>query len=163
MKKIVPNRAKVPSRSSPVAADSETERNSFSGSTGCVAISSRTTNPASSTANAANDHSGTGSPNPYVPALIKPQTRANSDADSSATPEMSKDPCAPSSRDSRTTHRPTSRAMRPSGALRKKTDSQLTCWTSSPPTIGPPAMETPTVAPQMPIAALSRCGGRCCG
>ena len=90
---------------------------------------------------------------------MSPQTRANSAPLSSATPARSNEPAASSSRDSRITHRPTSSATSPSGAFRKNTDSQLTFSTSSPATIGPPAMEIPTVDPQMPIAALSRSAG----
>lgn len=73
MKKIVPNIAKKPSTMRPVAADSDTERNSPSGSSGRSTRSSFQTNPANSTTDAANDTSGTVSSNPFSPALMSPR------------------------------------------------------------------------------------------
>ena len=45
--------------------------------------------------------------------------------------------------------------MIPTGALMKKTDSQLTFSTSTPPTIGPAALDRPMMAPHAPIAWFS--------
>ena len=57
---------------------------------------------------------------------------------------------------------PMSTAMIAIGTLMKNTDSQDRCSTSTPPRMGPAATETPEAAPQMPIAVLSRCGGKVC-
>ena len=50
--------------------------------------------------------------------------------------------------------------MTPTGTLMKKTDCQLTCSTSRPPRIGPPAVEAPMTMPQMPIAMFSFSAGK---
>ena len=50
--------------------------------------------------------------------------------------------------------------MIPTGALMKNTDCQLTFSTSTPPTIGPAALDRPMMAPQAPIAMFSFSPGK---
>ena len=52
------------------------------------------------------------------------------------------------------------RRATPTGTLMKKTDCQLTCSTSTPPRIGPPAVEAPMTMPQMPMAMFSFSAGK---
>ncbi len=75
-------------------------------------------------------------------------------------PGMSKERGAFSARWSLRITRPRTRASTPTGTLMKNTDCQLTCSTSSPPTIGPPAVEAPMTMPQMPMAMLSFSAGK---
>ncbi len=100
------------------------------------------------------------SPQPHSGALMMPKTSANIATESSTMPGMSKDLAAFSARTSLRIHRPRPSASRPTGMLMKNTDSQLTCSTSRPPTIGPAAVEAPITPPQMPIAMLSFSAGK---
>ena len=99
------------------------------------------------------------SPQPHVGALMRAQTRQNIAVDSSRMPG-----CRRSAARSRAVieqdHRPMSSATTPTGTLMKKTDCQLTCSTSRPPTIGPAAVEAPMTAPQMPMAMFSFSAGK---
>ena len=75
-------------------------------------------------------------------------------------PRMSKERGAFSARWSSRISTPRTRARTPTGTLMKNTDCQLTCSTSRPPRIGPPAVEAPMTMPQMPMAMLSFSAGK---
>ena len=88
------------------------------------------------------------------------QIRQNIACDSSTMPPMSKERGAFSARWSLRITTPSRSAITPTGTLMKKTDCQLTCSTSTPPRIGPPAVEAPMTMPQMPIAMFSFSAGK---
>lgn len=100
------------------------------------------------------------SPQPHSEPLIRAQIRQNIADDSSTMPPMSKDLGAFAARWSLRITRPKTSASTPTGTLMKKTDCQLTCSTSTPPRMGPPAVEAPITMPQMPIAMFSFSAGK---
>jgi hypothetical protein len=100
------------------------------------------------------------SPQPQAGALMRAQTRQNMAPDNRTMPGMSKDRGAFSARWSIRMNRPKTSAITPTGTLMKKTDCQLTCSTSTPPRIGPPAVEAPITMPHMPMAMLSFSAGK---
>ena len=99
-------------------------------------------------------------PQPQVGAWMIAQTRQNIATESSRMPRTSKDLGAFFARWSLRMTAPITRATTPTGTLMKKTDCQLTCSTSTPPRIGPPAVEAPMTMPQMPMAMLSFSAGK---
>lgn len=141
-------------------ADSGTERNRVSGISGSATLVSHQAKATKSSAEAPMKPQVRPSPQPHAGALISAQTRQNMAPESSAMPSRSKERGAFSARWSSRISVPSSRASRPTGTLMKNTDCQLTCWTSTPPRIGPPAVEAPMTMPQMPIAMLSFSAGK---
>ncbi len=143
-----------------VPAVSGTERNIRSGISGSRTLVSRTAKAAKTTTAAARKPSVFASPQPHSPALIRAQMRQNMAPESSTMPGMSKERGAFTARWSLRITRPSTRARTPTGTLMKNTDCQLTCSTSRPPTIGPPAVEAPMTMPQIPMAMLSFSAGK---
>ncbi len=142
-------------------AESGTERNMPSGTSGSLTlVSQRAKSAKRSTAPRRQPHV-LAPPQPQdSPALIRPQTRVPMAPESSRMPRMSKERGAFSARWSFRITRPRASATTPTGTLTKKTDCQLTCSTSRPPTIGPPAVEAPMTMPQMPMAMFSFSAGK---
>ncbi len=141
-------------------ADSGTERKSASGISGSPTRFSQRAKSAKPTREPMRNAHVLPSPQPHSGALMSAQTRANIAADSRAMPGRSKERGAFSGRWSTRITRPRTRARTPTGTLMKKTDCQLTCSTSTPPRIGPPAVEAPMTMPQMPIAMFSFSAGK---
>ncbi len=145
---------------STVPADSGTERKRESGSRGSRLLVCQKTKRAKATAEPARKSRVRRSLQDQSEALISAQMRQNIAADSSRMPRTSKDRGAFSSRWSLRMTRPRASATAPTGRLMKNTDCQLTCSTSSPPTMGPPAVEAPTTMPHRPMAMLSFSAGK---
>ncbi len=141
-------------------ADSGTERNIASGISGSLTLVSQKANRAKPSSEAAMNVHVRPSPQPQVGALMSAQTRQNIAADSSTMPRTSKERGAFFARWSVRISRPRTSATAPTGTLMKKTDCQLTCSTSTPPRIGPPAVEAPMTMPQMPMAMFSFSAGK---
>ncbi len=141
-------------------ADSGTERNIASGISGSLTLASQRENRTKPTTEPPMNSQVWPEPQPHSGALISAHTRANIEADSSTMPRTSKERGAFSARWSSRIMTPSTRARTPTGTLMKKTDCQLTCSTSTPPRIGPPAVEAPMTMPQMPMAMLSFSAGK---
>lgn len=145
---------------STVPAESGTERNRPSGMSGSLTLVSHTAKSTKSTTAAPRKAHVLPLPQPQAsPALMSAQMRENIAPESRTMPGTSKDFGAFSARWSLRITRPRTSATTPTGTLMKNTDCQLTCSTSTPPRIGPPAVEAPMTMPQMPIAMFSFSAG----
>src|SRR5437868_13234442 len=138
---------------STVPMETEAFLKSESGTSGCAALPCHQTKTAVSTAKTARKPMVLLSPQPHSGALMIDQTSVNITPDRSATPGQSI-LASSSVLLSLMIHRPMPSATMPTGTLMKKTDCQLTFSTSTPPMIGPAALERPMMAPQAPIATL---------
>ncbi len=129
-------------------ADSGTERNIASGISGSFTLVSQKEKAAKPTTDTAMNSQVFPSPQPHSGALMSAQTRQNIEADSRTMPTTSKERGAFSARWSSRISTPSTTARTPTGTLMKNTDCQLTCSTSTPPRIGPPAVEAPMTMPR---------------
>ncbi len=89
MKNMAPNRANMSRMTSTTPADTDAERNSFSGSIGWRARRSRMMNSSPSSAAASRKASVRAEPQPQSGPLIRPKISANSAPDRAAMPGMS--------------------------------------------------------------------------
>lgn len=141
-------------------AESGTERNMARGISGSRTFFWESANTTNRTTAAPRKPIVRQSPQPHSEPLIRAQIRQNIACDNRTMPPMSKDFGAFSARWSRRITRPKRSASTPTGTLMKKTDCQLTCSTSTPPRMGPPAVDAPITMPQMPMAMFSFSAGK---
>src|SRR2546429_9301360 len=89
MKNMAPNSANMSRMTSTTPAETDAERNSFSGSIGWRARDSRRTNASPSSAAASRKPRGRAEPQPQPGPLIRPKDSANSAPDRAAEPGLS--------------------------------------------------------------------------
>src|SRR6266581_4634981 len=116
MKNMAPNRANMSRMTSTTPAETDAERNSFSGSIGWRARDSRRTNASPSSAAAPRKPRVRAEPQPQSGPLIRPKISADSAPDRAAMPGMSNEP-AGAAGVSFSTSRLMARAAAPTGTL----------------------------------------------